>query len=875
MKPSPWILVLGLIVLGWPAAAQSSADWYLDKPIAEIRFDGLATIQRSDIEGVTRPYVGRKFTEVLFQDLQSALYNLDYFDGLIVPTAIKANDQASEVILLFKVTEKPIVDAIDFSGNEKLRTGELQNVLTVKKGDLINQAKVAVDEQALEAYYRERGFLDVTVSSVTQDTDARRTKVLFKVNEGLQTAVKSITFQGNSFASESTLKGLMDTKAQSLFDSGLFKEAAFSKDLRSIETYYWNKGYLDARVTDVQRNIVFDNVSGRNVLNLVLTLKEGESLTFGGFSFEGNQIFSQDELQALVRQQTGKTLSKERLESDYQRVVDLYLENGYIFNNISRQENRDGRTAQYKVIIVERPRAHIENILVKGNTKTKDKVVLRELPVEVGDVFSKAKIVSGIRNLYNLQYFSTVSPETPQGSADGLMDLVLNVEEGKTADISFGLSFSGTSDFPISAQVKWSERNFLGNGQNLGIDSTLNQASQSLNLTFTENWFLDQRLTLGGTLGFSHSVNTKIDQDILGPTYSDQEIPDPYKDNEYVFSSSASYDPDDAGPLPPIAYNAGDLFPGLATQSDISTYKLITRYQYDLNNGTVKKNSQMTYDSWKFTLGINTGYSWFTNLGRFSLGTGEKSTLQLVTYDSSIYRPSSPSLRENLDQWRLNNQWWTKVTWDTRDLVYNPSNGFNLSETVTFAGGFLGGNTHYTRFDTKGENYWKFVSWPLADAYVLDLVLKVRTAFSFLTKPLGGTGTMTLQPTDELYIDGMLSGRGWGYQTGAKATWTSGVEIRTPVPFVGQLLWIDTFLDHSALIDTESNLSNPFTLPLASQKFSWGTGIRIVSPQFPLALYVAKPFLLDNSGKLTWAKGDGLFGDQIDMKLVVAFGMEY
>jgi outer membrane protein insertion porin family len=407
----------------------------------------------------------------------------------------------------------------------------------------------------------------------------------------------------------------------------------------------------------------------------------------------------------------------------------------------------------------------------------------------------------------------------------------------------------------------------LGNGQNLGIDSTLSPSSQSINLTFTENWFLDQRLTLGGTLGFSHAVNTKIDQDILGPSYANLEIPDPYKDGEYVFSSRTTYQG--------VTYEAGHLFPGVATSADTSNYNLITRYQYDLNRGTVKKNSQMTYDNWQFTLGVNTGYSWYTNLGRFGLGTGEKSTLQLITYDSKIFRPSSKSLRDNLDQWRLSNQWWTKASWDNRDLVYNPSNGFNLSETITFAGGFLGGNTHFTRFDTKGENYWRFVSWQVADAYSLDLVLKVRTGFSFLTNPLGGAGTMVLQPTDELYVDGMLSGRGWGYQTGAKATWTSGVEIRTPVPFVGQLLWIDTFVDHSAFIDADSNLTNPFTLPLASHKFSWGTGIRIVSPQFPLALYVAKPFLLDNSGKVTWAAGDGLFGDQIDMKLVVAFGMEY
>jgi len=852
-------------------AASSPADWYLDKPISEIRFDGLSNVQRSDIDGVTRPYLGKKFTESLFQDLQTALYNLDFFDGLIVPTAIKANEQGTAVILLFKVTEKPSVDAIDFSGNDKLRSSELQSVLTVKKGDLINQAKIKNDEGALETYYRERGFLDVAVTSATESIDAHKTKVIFKVSEGLQNAVKSIEFQGNSFASTATLRGLMDTKAQGFFDAGLFKEAAFTKDMRTIESYYWNHGYLDARIVDVQRNVTFDAPTSRNVLNIVLTIKEGDPLLFGGFTFEGNEIFSTAELQALVRQPVGKTISKEKLEADYQRVVDLYLENGYIFNNISRAEVRDAATVSYKITIVERPRAHIENILIKGNTKTKDVVILRELPLEVGDVFSKAKIVSGIRNLYNLQYFGSVTPETPQGSADGLMDLVLNVEEAKTADISFGLTFSGTAQFPISATIKWSDKNFLGNGQTLGVSSSLSPVTQSLNLTFNQNWLLDQRISTGGQLGFTHSVNALIDQAVSNQqtNASNSNTPDPYSDNAYVFTGTRTYNN--------VTYNAGDRFPGVPTAALISQYSLITQYQYDLNNGTVQKNSQMQYEAWSFNIGANTGYSWFTPFGRFGVGTGEKSVLQYVDYDSSIYRPANYSLRLNLDNWQLNNQWWTKLTWDTRDIVYNPTTGFDVGETITFAGGFLGGTTHFTRLDTKAEDYIKLFSWPLAETYSFDLVFKARTGFSFLMASNAGTGPLQVQPTDEVYIDGMLSGRGWGYQTDGQASWTSGVELRTPVPFAGQFLWIDSFIDDSVLISygAEAGFNNPFTVPFTQHKLSWGWGLRIVSPQFPLALYLAKPFQYNPDGSINWSPQTLSTSNIFGMTLVVAFGMDY
>lgn len=876
MKLAPWIIVLGLWAAGpllaqtdtpAPTSPAASAPWYTNKPITDIRFEGLSIVQRSDVEGVTRPYLGKKYSDDVYHDLQADIINLDLFDGLPIFTAIKGNDAGDTVVLIIKVTEKPIVDAIEFSGNTKVHTGDLEGVLTTKKGDIVNQAKIDNDLTAVKAYYKEHGFLTATATYVVENVDARRSKVIFKIEEGVQTAVKSIEFRGNTFVNSDTLRGMMETKAKFwLFQEGLFKEASLTKDLKTIETYYGDHGFIDARVIDVQRDLVLDPGTGKNMLNLIISIREGAESVFGGFSFVGNQIFPSDILQKQVHGKVGKTINKEILEADYQRVIDLYLENGYIFNNITREEVRDGKTIKYVVHIVERPRAHIENISVKGNSKTKDKVILREIPLEDGDVFSKAKFVQGIQNLYNLQYFNSITPETPQGSADGLMDLILNVEEGKTADISFGLSFSGSTSFPVSAQVKWTERNFMGNGQNLSLDSTFSPVQQSVTLSFTENWFLDQRMTLGGSLGVAHLSNTLVDQDVLSPTYSDKEIPDPYVDNQYVFQSSTTYNGK--------TYNAGDLFPGVPTSGDVSRYNLITKYQYDVNRGEVLKNAQMTYDSWQFNVGVNTGYSWYTPYGRFGVGTGERSILQEVTYNSDVYRPANEAVRDNLDVWKLDNQWWTKVSWDTRDLIYNPTTGTYVSETVTFGGGFLGGSADFTRSDTKIEQYVKLISWPVTDNYLFQLVFKARTAFSFLGPALGGN--LIVEPTDEIYIDGMLYGRGWGYQTDGRASWTSGVELRTPVPFAEKFLWIDTWVDQNILIDisTTPELSNPFTRPLEDQKFAWGTGLRIVSPQFPIAIYLAKPFVFDSNGNLIWTTGDGIFGSA-DMKLVVSFGMEY
>ncbi len=838
-------------------------DWYMNKPIADIRFEGLVTIQRSELDGVVRPYIGKKFTDELFQQLQGDLYNLDYFEGLIAPTAVKADPQGDQVILIFKVKEKPTIADFVFNGNTKISSSDLSGVLTSKKGDIINQGKIKADEQALLKYYNDHGYLAAKVTSTTEVNKKHEATVYFNIDEGMQTAVKKIEFQGLSFATAATLKGLMDTKEVGWFDAGLFKDAAFAKDLRTIEQYYWDRGYIDAKIVDVQKKVEFDKTNDRNLLDIMITIHEGKPFIFGGFTFHGNEIFSTAKLESLVRQPVGSVISKERVDADFQRVSDLYYENGYIFNEIKKTEVRTGNKISYVIDIVERPRAHIESILVKGNTKTKAYVITREMPIQVGDVFSKAKIVEGIHNLYNLQYFNSIVPETPQGSADGLMDLVLNVEEAKTADMSFGLSFSGATSFPVSAQIKWGDKNFLGEGYNFSVASSLSPIIQSLNVSFIDNWAFDQRLTLGWNLGISHAINQNIPQDANAPlsTGIGTSVPDPYNPNDYVFTDSETYGGH--------SYNAGDPFPGVPTSNDITQLHLVTRYQYDLSNNQAQY-STMQYESYDFSLGVNTGYAWYLPWGRLSVGTGAQSGLQYVSYDSTLFRPASYVVRQNNLNWQFNNQIWAKTAWDTRDLVYNPTSGFLLSQTMTLDGGFLVGQSSWSRWDGTADFYLKLLDLPITDSYDFQWVFRAHTGASFLMPGLGGPSYIVAQPTELVNVDGMLSGRGWGYITGLNAAWNSGVEFRFPV--IPSFLWLDTFVDSSWLLYNDSTYTSLSQIPYGQKHYSWGFGLRVVSPQFPIAVYLAKPFLLNDSNNVVWQKGQGIFGPQADMTLVIAFG---
>ncbi|MDR1586442.1 MAG: outer membrane protein assembly factor BamA, partial [Treponema sp.] len=467
------------------------SDWYQGKPIRDIVFTGLRHVKAAELEGLMDTYKGLSFDDNIFWEIQGKLYALEYFE-MISPSAVPADAFGNEVIIRFAVTERPIVSRINFVGNSGLRRSELLDTVTIKVNDVVNQAKIRVDEQAIINKYLEKGYPDVTVRSDVQTGNDSSLLLTFYISEGEKISIDEFRFEGNSVFSARTLRGQLSLKAKNLINDGAFQEAKLVADRQALTRYYHDRGYIDAEVIDVVRDIRKD-AKGNNNLILTFRINEGRIYSFGGVTFEGNEIFSTGQLSGLITSKVGDTINARKIEADLQQVADLYFENGYIFNTIGREENRNPATGvvSYNVPIVERGRAHIENIFVRGNNKTKTNVILREIPLEPGDVFSKAKVMDGMRNLYNLQYFSMVAPDTPPGSADSLMDLVFNVEEQPTTDLQFGLTFSGSSDpetFPVSGLIKWNDRNFRGTGNQLGAELNASPDTASLSLNYTHRW---------------------------------------------------------------------------------------------------------------------------------------------------------------------------------------------------------------------------------------------------------------------------------------------------------------------------------------------------------------------------------------------------
>lgn len=834
------LIILAVAAASLFAQAQAQAkpdpdpDWFWGKPIASFQWKGLKKADKAKLDGIVRDYAGKPFTDELWYELQPKLYALDWFES-IEASAIPENDSRERMVLLLTVLEKPSISAVRVTGNVTVRTAEILDATESKSGAIYNKASAERDAEAIRKLYSEKGYPDTAVSgSVQPSKDGASLVLVFDVVEGEQVGVRRIVFTGNTAVPEKTLKSQMTLKEAALFQKGAFQETQLEESMQAILDYYRSRGFVDAEIDEVIRGYEKDEKSGKKWLILTIALKEGAQWNFGGMTFEGNSVFSSEKLQSLVTLKPGAVLNGKRLAQDKQRIDDLYFENGYIFNGIEMKETRNesARTIAFTVRITERERAHIESLRVSGNEKTREFVIRREVPLEVGDIFSKAKIIDGLRSLYNLQYFSAIEPQMTQGSAPNLMDLVINVEEQSMAEVQFGVTLTGIGspgEFPVSGYVKWNDRNLGGRGQTLSTNVTLSPTEQSASVSFSEPWLLARRLAGSVSLSFKHSTETTA-QDSIAPIFATEDIPDPY-----VSIDTAS---------------AGD-------------------GEWDGSLSSIPDQYLMPYANWDMSLGFSTGYTFKQPVGDISIGGGFTSGIGMRSYDADRYRPYESDLRNANGAWRFYNKLFTRAYLNKLDFWYNPGSGYFASQRLTWTGFFPYEHQFYVKSESRLDGYATLFSFPITENWKFKGVLGAHTGFQALLGQPWRARTVT---EDWIYLDGTFNARGWKslYDMQGIALWESSLELRFPV--VDQVLWMDLFADAGAMqvssgagtgmVDmTKANPSGDTSRPGFGQlgwenmAFSAGLGLRFVIPQFPFRFYFVKRFVTDGAS-ITW-KNEG------------------
>ena len=825
--------------------AQDNDEWYHGRPIRNIVFEGLNHVRVSEIEGIIEPFIGRGFTDEIYWDLLGRLYALEYFD-MIIPTASRADPAGNEVIIRFRVTERPVVSRINFIGNTDLRRNELLDVVSIRVNDVATQIKLRLDEIAIVNRYIEKGFPDVQVRSEMQDAGNSTLIINFHIEEGEKIAIEEFRFEGNTIFSSRTLQRQLSLRTRGIFNDGAFQEARLIADRQALAQYYHERGYIDAVVVDDIREIRRDD-RGNNLMTITFRIYEGRLYNFGGITFEGNRIFSTEQLSGRVQSRVGEVANSRRIQADLERVRALYFENGYIFNFIEPQVSQDEETGVFSIhiFIIERGRAHIENIIILGNTKTRDHVILDEIPLEPGDIFSQTKVIDGMRNLMNTMFFSSVIPEPVPGSVDHLMDLIINVEEQSTMDLEFGLAFSGTADpdaFPVSVHARWNDRNIRGTGNRIGIGVSASPEVQYMSVEYAPRRLVPW-MALSGSFDFTiqHARRLAATNNRYPWFYNDD------RDKDIAFPDGfGSYEEYiRAGRIPPSEY-------------------------------------LMPYNQWQVSMGLATGYRWNTFLGSLGLRGGTRIGMINNFFNDDLYRPFDPVLRDTNNIWTPAISFWSSISLDQRDIYWDPTRGYFGSQRIGYYGLLQREEEHYIRTDTTLQWFTTLWDLPVTENWSFRAVFGVHSGVSFIF-PKPGYNQPRIEAANQLAVDGMFTGRGWNsefYRKGL-ALWDNWAEVRIPlVP--GILAW-DFFIDAAGIKDTPKELfttfwdndnSNP-GYDTFFMRFSVGGGIRFSIPQFPIRFSMAKRFKITD-GSLEWVPG--AIGRNPDrpssgMDLVISFNM--
>lgn len=772
-----FILVLFSSMFSLSAQEYEDDDWYMDRPISQINFEGLHSIKKSELSGLASSYIGKTVQESV-TDIMDRLYALELFDD-IVPMA--DHDKGNGVILTFTMVEKPIVVSISFKGNHQLRNAPLRDVISTKVNDIFTESAAIADERAIRNCYLEKGYTNIKVSYSTEKTE-EGIAITYTIREGKNSVITSIEFEGNKIFKDKILKKQLKLKEVSLIHDGAFQESILENDRQSILKYYADRGYIDAQILNVDRQIVQNDKKNRSEMHITFYINEGAQYKFDGINFNGNSIFTTQQLEEKIKIKKGEVYNQTKFTESLMGITDLYYENGYTANGFVPSVNKDPveRTVSITLSIVERDRSHIENIVVRGNQKTKDFVITRELPLESGDVFSKTKLSSGLRNLMNLQYFSNVVPDVQAGSEPNLLNLVINVDEQMTNSLEFGLTFSGVTDptqLPFALFAKWANSNVGGTGKTLSASTTISSGEQSVALGYSQNWLFGLPIELNESLSFSHADATSLRLKIM---------------------------PD-------------------GTINDEDYY--------------------MQYEAWTTSLNSSIGRRFMYDWAVFTVSAGLTNVLKDYIYDEDLYMPVDSQIKEYANTFGLINSLWVKASLDGRDINYDPSKGWFVSETISWFGLTPWETDFYARFDTKLEGYLTLLNIPITEKYTFKMIFAAVTSL-YLQIPAPGSG---VSDSNKLYIDGMFVGRGWTNiynKTKGRAMWNNSLELRFPV--VPGVIAVDAFFDMCAITPSVEDLFG--NLKGSDIYYSFGPDVRILMPQFPMRFMFCNTFKVENNG---------------------------
>ncbi len=488
-----WIClgVFGVIavLVGAPAMGSPPSS----ETIEAIRLVGLRRVEGAAVRAVMSSREGEAYDkEKVGEDIR-AIYAMGYFNDIAV---YREQSPQKAVILTVELQEKPAVRRVDIRGNDDISTSDIQDVVDIRPFTILSEAKVKKNVQKIQDLYDEKGFFLAEVHSSIETSGENEVIVVFTIVENAKVEVRAIRFVGNRNLDSELLKSGLQTQEGSLLSflsgAGTYRKDAFQFDILRISSHYYDHGYIHVKIDTPDIEISAD----LKYIYITIRIEEGEQYSVGKVGFSGDLVDSEERLRELTKLEEGEVFNRSTLTQDLLTLKTRYEDDGYAYANITPVHSIDQKTRLVDMTfdVQKGQKVYYERINIVGNTKTRDKVIRRELRVYEGELTSASLRELSRRRVTALGYFESVDIKTRRGANDSLQILEVEVKERATGTFQIGAGFSSAENFIATAQI--SQENFLGRGQSVALSAQISSLRQLFQLRFTEPYFLDTRWSL-------------------------------------------------------------------------------------------------------------------------------------------------------------------------------------------------------------------------------------------------------------------------------------------------------------------------------------------------------------------------------------------
>ena len=437
------------------------------------------------------------------------LYKMGYFENI----EVKLEKGAKGAIVVFEFKENPSIKEVVFKGNKQVKSEDLLKIINLKEGTVITSKELDRILEMVKAYYEQLGYSGTDVKIDLEKVSQAQVKLIVEIKEGRKKYIKKIEFIGNKAISEKELRGLLSVSEKSIFspvkkvtqylrtlttpepvsEPGVYNLAFLYRDLGKIESFYKNRGFIDVKVGEP---LVKEEEDG---VIIKIPIEEGDQYKVGKVEIQ-QDLFPEDKIYKKLKTLPGKVFSLESLKIDETTLTHLFADYGYAYAKVTTDFSKDPKAKVINLTfkVDKGTVVYVNRIEVEGNTKTRDKVIRRQINIAEGWPYSEKRIEESEVRIRRLGFFEDVKIEKEKAAKEDEVNLKVKVKEMLTGSFGIGGGYSSYDKFMLMLDI--TERNFLGKGQRLNLAARLGTKTSRYSINFYDPYFRDTKYSLGWSL---------------------------------------------------------------------------------------------------------------------------------------------------------------------------------------------------------------------------------------------------------------------------------------------------------------------------------------------------------------------------------------